>query len=1267
MKTSRLSLAAIAALGITVSATANDLIPITLPDDKWKMVGVPGGFSSTSSGATSFTADETKSETVNDNQYTDFAAAGLSMISFMVVDGVTNEPSTASLSIDVQGQTNDDTFATFGMYVTHHSSATPNIHIKYQADFEGDTFQMTIDGLSYSGVFSSANTQSNPLVLTAITSSTASQELDIIDIFDADISDNPGNENGTSNIVTNYASTDKDAMGGTDDLRIYNYNAGSQKWETYYYHGTNGASATNNFSTLTPGKSYWVRFDNNAGSDQPGLILGSGGITSSTHSTMVSDGNISNGWNMLSFDDYEIRGGGTGLVLTAATPAATYTFDIKDEHAINSLTVTVRDTDESGGVNYIDVIESINSAVAAAKQDGTLPQDFNIVALPSAAAKIVILSDKAFRIGNQNNVVFGDVTTLTGADPIHTVNAESTTGLWTQAAVTALDDGANANAASDPHPDEVMSVYGENFVIVRPNFSVADGTAESGPLGVVTGVVALPDANGAATTATFGASAVLTAGAITTANANIKNVTLDIDTGGEIAANDDSFILASTAANGTFYLKDQVFTRVYDVNATAANGRTGDPVITNPAITLSTDSTTGNVNGVVADIVTDGANIEAVAISGGATATGQIAVVSTTAAERYFDIKDTIDSGKDIFTLSTSTDDKAKGAIKEVWSGSGIAQAPITKTTYTLVAKGTIAGGQTLTIGFADNGLYASVVSTAAIAAANGTTTTAVASAVADAINTKAVSSDMDVFASASGSTVTVTGYNLILSGGAATGSSGTANGIFCGNGNDDFIGDNAHNDIFECAANDSSVSWGGKVDYTSADAIIDDLKYDAVYAPDYSTDKNSPIYSLAAAGKEVKKILSPVEHISSGAISWSYLDLTKSSDTFNISDRYTLFRTDKEKGYWVYVGDRTNPLSFSVNPDVTATTMIHHFDKTDFTVDNIIYNASVSASVSGIVGSSDLENVIAEVGGNKIFLTKSGTQFTGSFSTHELSTALSDSDYNLTISVLDEYGNYLTDGVEFNLTKPTISSVTVSGSNVEVNTTAASKLRVYSDSIVESNLATNFEDNVSIAGGTSSFNYCKYASDFDSSIQNMQVVAVGAAIDNESTSVDGDPDKAMVSNISLINSGNSEWYALYKDASVITAAPNSTGSLPTTFDTNCSSQGVATSNNGLYVQNLTADKNVTVAYKTQDSYTLSTMLGIDLIKEGYVSISGTKVAKITYHNGLDTSADTVLIGYNGGIYKTTFAGIDGGTEASPVNLTTNVAVSGQTLSTSGN
>ena len=429
MKTSRLSLAAIAALGIsTVSLSASNLIDIKLPNKSWKFIGVNGGFTEHSGVVFEVNTSQYNkfaNETVDDNASTTvYEDGGNNVVTFKVIDNSSaTEFSSAKMYVSSDGHSYDGTYSQPEMYVyvdTGDGNTTPDIRIKYQADYEGETFYLELNGSDYvyRGTFDSAATYENPQALVNLSGygGYAEENLSIDYVFDRNITNNPGAP-GVSGSKSKYTySSNHDDIGSSDTLRIYYYDAVNSTWKTYIK--KNGSVISEDFTALEKGKGYWVKYEASNEHNDSGLILGDTGIQPSDYSASE----LTEGWNMLSFNDSSlIATGGTGMVVEFNSSVSP-DFTILDSEGTDSIDVNV--TYETNVSVISKITQQINKQIAQAKAYGTLSKNFNIVAIPVGdnaggdatkdTNKIVLLSDKKFRLKDSGSGTVKSATTLYG-------------------------------------------------------------------------------------------------------------------------------------------------------------------------------------------------------------------------------------------------------------------------------------------------------------------------------------------------------------------------------------------------------------------------------------------------------------------------------------------------------------------------------------------------------------------------------------------------------------------------------------------------------------------------------------------------------------------------------------------------------------------------------------------------------------------------------------------------------------------------------------
>ena len=687
MKKSRLSLAAIAALGITTaSLSANNLVDIPLPSGEWKFIGVNGGFIETASDITvPSDYSGTITETLDDNASTTNgtngtnSSTGTGVIGFTVIDHIsgTSEFSSAVLNYNGSNHTYSSSATIPEMYVyvnTGDSNTTPDIRVKFQGDYEGETFYLTLGSNIYSGTFLSGATYDNAQELTVYfeqAASTASDgNLSVDYVFDRNISNNPSKPGVRGSANDYYYSSYHNDLNGTDDLRIYTYNAVNQSWETYV--NKSGTVINSDFTSLEKGKGYWVKFTPHNNNNDGGLILGDTGITSSDYNAS----SLKAGWNMLSFNDSQVRSGATGLKLTLSSTDLNIT--IADSEGTDSIDIN----SSLGIVVGTDGIKSmaslINRKIAGAIKRGELSSNFNVRAYPSSSttgSTLVLISDRKFRISDYNDDTargIAAVTTLAGKNPFD-LNSSSLARI-------AMPQLKSAG---------VESVYGEYVLATK---LVADTSA---PLVNLHGKIRVNDNTPVESNTSF-------ANFITSSNgidddADIDAVVnIDTDFDGTL----DTALLINN--NENFYIRDNTWTKVYkfennttDLSKIYIDLNQSDISIDVTPIAANDDNASSIASYIRTKIAAQSGTYTATGTDiniSGDTTTGLIYLMTNN--ENYKNIALEEGSGDSRFVeVFNSTEDNASGTIKEVYTLDNLAQATIQDTIATITIASSLTAG----------------------------------------------------------------------------------------------------------------------------------------------------------------------------------------------------------------------------------------------------------------------------------------------------------------------------------------------------------------------------------------------------------------------------------------------------------------------------------------------------------------------------------------------------------------------------------------------
>jgi hypothetical protein len=1074
MKTSRLSLATALALGLTassLSAANTDLIDIPLTESQWKFIGVKSGFSETASSGSVF--DESiytvsEIEIIDDNLSTEVHgsnADGNLTVSFWVIDH-NSEMEYTSAKMFVQDRKSDSTNMLNEMYVySDENNATPSIRIRYQGQYETDKFYLQLSGSAnvYEGTFESQAEYDNPQKLTQLSGAGMATEenLSIEYVWDLNLSNNPGKSGvaGTKNdytFINHHDTINKRTTNVDENISIYHYDAHNTSWtscitgdsDTHYKLNTSSCD----FQEFEPGKGYWVKASHKA--TDSGLILGSGTLT-------YSDYTLTNGWNMLSMNDYDIAPkGGTGLFVDinhSGIHEGPVTFIITDSEGtvsmeLNSSPLYYAKSDS----NVSRMIQLWNRQIGTYIADGNLSDTFNVRIYPtSTSTRLFIASDSKFIIKekSENLDFLSDVNTTGNNNPL----SLSTGG---RSVVTNLDNIG------------VSSVFGETALgLVRIDDGVAENTLDynitfnkSGSTAVgkmfySTDITDDADAN----------------------NIYISNaVTIDTDFDGTM----DTIIVADE--NGTnFSVQDYSFTKKYKFLPSGFGGLSGEELILDLEQNLSAD--------VNATIKAGDTTLEAIAhkidrshpdINATSYAKdGYIYVITSNPDYKNFSVGQEDGNLSLLKLVSGEGDDNASGMVREVYTLANLGQAEINRDSkYTLrLGQRTMSSAISKAL---DNSYYYefNISNFYSMPKLNplGEITPAYARVrfgYFDEMNTSSrLSANAEYYMNVKGTTIGVdyaagndnsTDVNFsIYPSNLDSNSSSTAarwsyaefwaeainrhftdynqsfninasftdnNLTLIGDFNLTITGSDENLTIFD--TNTSAIVYESNLTIPTK---IPNLTYEKVYASTMNSEAENPLSVIQRAvdadgnNYKITKILSTNEH--KDAISWNFIDLTKyNTGWFDDNDPYNIFSFHGEKGYWVFLdGGYTNPLSgLSSGEDTTANGGLASTDITsavfkynhEFTGDvnstasspndetinwkkgytmtttNTLYDGTVVVDVSNMVDASKVDRAVLTIDGESVPMIQSGNEYTATFSEYELEDFGTDATLDVNIS----------------------------------------------------------------------------------------------------------------------------------------------------------------------------------------------------------------------------------------------------------------------------
>jgi hypothetical protein len=1227
------------------SVSANNLIDIKLPDNQWKLVGVNGGFIENSIDDTYLTKDETQ----NDNAFTDVWYSGGSIVSFMVINSTPvnefNNP--VSMSVDSAISGYSGTYAQREMYVKDLTGPSADIRIKYQANYEGSTFFLVLNGLQYSGKFESNATHENPQTLAKVVSTTGGN-LALSYVIDRNLSNNPG-QVARAGIKNSYGQeNNQDDIGSSDEIRVYWYDAKAGQWKAYIK--SSNVMLSNDFSSLEKGKGYWIKFNNSDNLSESGLILGDEGISATDYTGL----NMTEGWNMLSFNDSMLIGtGATGMIVDLTAAVATH-FNLADSIGTDSIDINITDT------NLSLKAQNINKQVAQVKAYGSLSKNFNIVAYDINSSAFLLASDKQFKITNgitDNINQFLDINE--SVMDIDVVASESNTSVYGHYVLGLKLLAGTSTAIANNRGLETFGLIDLNGSDVEVSGGAGDINASVSPENNIS-------------------------------NANSWTNAFSIDTNFDLIA--DTILVVSPYK---FYVKDKVFLKRYDaVSSTFAgtlrldlNNSTYKSITTNDRNTTITHLGT-EINTSVATSPTTSAI---------ATYVSDSRLYIATNKEYLKDFKLNQDTGTEIVKLvvDSTSDINNSGAVAEVYSLENLARATVlsyedyNSTTVVMVVdingtanddnesnltisniaidynrsgtEGTTSGDRNLTIRLGNDINTSSYINLSnhnymnynySVSDINisfnnisNESNSTIASAIKEVLDIYISSSynkKYDLYikeANVSGKTITLYGqYNY-----EANESEGTVSLWSTGSAvSRSHIRADQFGDTTAVTTTESNIS--------SIPNITSDLGFAKVYASELPTESTNPIVTVQdKSGLKVKKLLTTNERANTSGMSWNFTDLTKdSSEWFDATDSYSLFSFEKEKGYWVYLtngGDQLGDLAGKLS--ITNVIYDHELTNntgvtaTSYQTINTIRSGTISVDTSSLTNGDLVNRGFATMGSYKIALTESGTRWVANFSEYTTGN-LGTGDINVTATLFTPSSFSATTSTNLSKAIPTKPSIVLTNGDtrtVAITSTPGAINKIYSTDLNETDLTKNLVDgNVS-----STFNLCKVALSYSTSFENYKAVSVA-----------GEFNKAPVSDISLLGDSSSDtFYPIYKNSSIITIdGTTSSSSTSKSYNSSCEINSTLPTNVGFTLKSVSGETNsITVAYETNASVTTNGLSPTD-IKIVQLKVADQHIATLEFDGRLYPSISTkyVFIDYSGAIYRTTQSALNSA-DGSYINL----------------
>ena len=1149
-RNSLLSVAAAAAMAST-ALTAN-YVPLTSSanDDRWVLFGV-GAFATDGTAATEpgvFRIVSSIRNTVTDTDQTDDVFGfGLQATGGKNLGSVKAISSGVVLEVRVDTTTDSipyvetEPFRT--MYVDTTGEGSPTFAFTYKASLEGLTLEYSVDdGLAYELTISSAGTYSDPIAGVKISGLDAtSGTYSLTDLtgtdsaVDFDFNNNP-------QVATEFRTTHRDDKSGNENIRAYSYDAANKLWDIYDSANTAG---TNNFTELAAGKAYWAKMDNDttSGADNPsgkqgGVVLGTPDISVADYTAA----NLVDGWNLIAFDAKKpnIRHSSTGMKVDL-NATATENLTILDSSNTQSV-----DVNASGGA--VVVSKRINSALYAAKLNGTIPYTLDIKSFPSAANSIVLMSNKRFSLQDTGSAIV-QATSLFDAKLLDPTSLEAITDY-------------NVSTTG------VTSKYGEYALIVEPltgagtASAIEDGTSKieieayEGPL----------DTDTNKTSYSVNTSSSVFATAITHASLKASVLSLDINT-----TYNDVLI----TSEHPFNLRDQTFTRVFEFLTT--NSNPSDVTITGADSQNKTATTiAANAN------ATTGAAAVATALDAAVpalqvTSTGKyvVTVANIQAAADYKVYEDA-----DLLKVATasSVGDLSKGGIAGVYSLdylSGLTVKNNTEINTTQFVLGVDANDTndsmiiTYTTEFQDINGTSFAANSGGFTLDSGENNLTVINAVVAAINTDFADLGMTSTASHDYNKSNISSYKITITGEDIKGVS--MNKIEGSTG--------AGPTVVAATASDTGYT------NTPTPDIAADLKNNSVYAPDYVLD--GPLYTMKENGMTLKALVTGTTKLTDGTVAWDSVDLTRKPSEWLDSQDYNLFKVDAKAGYWAFLEADTgaNNLAIALTPIVG--TYVHHFDGTDNKTYNT-FTANLEVTITGLTASDTFDGgkaarVTATINGKTTELTRnSGTDvFDGKISNNETEGFSTGSNYELVIDVSDGLGykyqeTFANAFDNVQPAKPVTSSVN-GVIQVDTNDTSVAGFYVYNGAIDENNPTVleadggNLMGHLTAAGTVTAACETAPAVSWNSSAGTIRIISVdGTGILGGGNASDAETENFM---------------PILKERVFLENTNNGTASLSTgglAYDASCVTTGVdisATVTTGVGISAITTDKVVKLAY----------------------------------------------------------------------------------------
>lgn len=1302
-----------AAMAISAVAVTADYLPLTsnAADEKWVMFGVTGfhangasagGLGGTDAGMFSITDNprNVASDEGGDELYGEEGAVptGTAMLdgtdvlaSVKRVDG-TAAPVYVRVTIAENDTINyHETDPVRTIYVKKDADDTePLFAFSYKSILEGQTleFSTTTSGTTdeaYRITINSENTYNNTAVGEYIPAVPASEGDDgayltaVADIVDYNFDGGPQGPNPLNS--TKYLKVDhRDVAAADEYIRLYSYNP-ANGWLL-----NDSRNNQQQFDTLEKGKGYWGKMALD-GARPAGLVLGSPSITADDY----INGGIDEGWNLLAFnaDNAELRAATTGLIVEVTGVGANAILsDASGNHTVIA-PVSILSTPE---VNA----QSINQAVKEAKTNGSIPDTFNVVAVPIGGAFLAIMSDEKFTLFEVGAGDLGAPTTLNEDVPYDSVTLEDHTDLGdittkgamskygeyalvvkaenvaagalldvkcataaTETAVatsgliagtacidTAIDLDTDYDGVVDNH---ILMVADEPFEVRDHTFTrVFDFTASADE-----GTLTFVNADAAVSTATIPAAQVNTYDLVLT------GINLDYDTAGgngtelQFIINADTVVAYTTVADATdadtigaaldsttITIDSLVYDMTYNV-ATDTLTLTAQTVVTyDNDITIGVNQPT--------DVDVDGLPTPPAAGVGPHAATQDgVGVTASDIVAFLNGVNGLVDTAniddlneQIIFRMNEANSNEFK--VLET----GLADSLTPSSTNNVLAKGAISDvfspnylvkaalKNTNTIALGDN-VDPSATDTVSVTVTNTYSTSIVLD---DYVLDAADEADANIFYPK-----LVSHINTQLD---ENGVDTTVAIVKTTTTVDDFDATVTFtgSDVIDVTAFDflaGDVTDGvptnvlGTPTITNGD-ITQDLKYNFVLSPNYVLD--GPLYDMKEAGYTAKAMVTGTMNLDTDTMAWDSIDLSRKPSEWFLSQDYNLFTVDNAAGYWTYLETAAeNPLTF----DSASFTANHaqHFDQDGTTYNQVA--GGIYVNVYGIDYNFDGEEsarVVAIVGGSQVELSRqSGDTYTAQISSRELQEMVEGKEYDIQVVVADGIGNRIpatSTEVSVDFKKPSVPTVTLNRGTMDVTNDAEENVIKYY--LFSGNIpATNTINaaDAEITGG--SYNLCTTYS--KENTYDLRVVA----LDGSSLSTSNVSDAYMLD----------DYVPVFSNSAIVTDTAEVGPSIAASYyDVSCAGGDIAdfpaTSNINAFNVTTYTDNPVKVSYTPIAADSGSTRIH-------FVTNDDGNTASIAY--ALNYEGEIVFVELDGKLYSYTLPTGDAAdnAEGSAVNLDT--------------